>query len=94
MLSKISAEFSDLDRDESDRAILRAALIAEYDAINLYKEMAEIAKDKNLKKILHDVAREEKTHVAEFLALLNHLDEEQLRELRVGQREVDEKLDL
>ncbi|RME55552.1 rubrerythrin [Candidatus Woesearchaeota archaeon] len=94
MMSSIPASYKDLDRDELDRAIIRAAIMAELDAINMYKEMAQLARNKDLRKILHDIAREEKTHVGEFQALLIHLDEEQFNELKVGQREVDEKLDM
>jgi len=45
-------------------------VIAELDAINLYKQMAAMAKDKNLKSVFLDIAKEEKTHVGEFLTLL------------------------
>lgn len=43
--------------------------------------MATLAKDKDLKTIFLEVAREEKTHVGEFQALLLRKDEEQQREL-------------
>jgi len=36
---------------------------AELDAINLYEQMAAMVKGKYLKKILLDIAKEEKTHV-------------------------------
>ena len=39
--------------------------------------MAQMAQDKNLKKILLDIAREEKAHVGEFQALLLEKDQEQ-----------------
>jgi hypothetical protein len=40
-----------------------------------------------------DVAREEKTHVGEFMALLLNLDEEQVEELEAGKEEVEELLE-
>lgn len=52
-----------------DKEILRADIIAEYDAINLYEQMAALVEDKNVKAILFDIAKEEKTHVGEFQAL-------------------------
>jgi rubrerythrin len=60
------------------------------DAINLYEQMAALAKDEDIKKILLDVAGEEKTHVGEFQALLLRADEEQVKELEEGREEVEE----
>ncbi|MDD5153733.1 MAG: rubrerythrin, partial [Desulfovibrionales bacterium] len=62
------------------------------DAINLYEQMAALTQSKNLKKILLDVAREEKTHVGEFQALLLKEDKEQVEELEEGRKEVEEEL--
>ncbi|MGB9842421.1 MAG: rubrerythrin, partial [Candidatus Bathyarchaeales archaeon] len=42
------------------------------------------------KRILLDVAKEEKTHVGEFQALLLRHDKEQEKELEEGKKEVDE----
>ena len=44
----------------NDAQILRMAITAEIDAINLYEQMADSAKDKRIKLILLDVAKEEK----------------------------------
>jgi rubrerythrin len=41
-------------------------------------------------KLLLDVAKEEKTHVGEFQALLLMEDKEQEKELKEGKREVEE----
>jgi len=49
-----------------DKEILRAGIIAELDAINLYEQLAAIATNKNLKRTLMDIAKEEKTHIDEF----------------------------
>ena len=37
--------------------------LVELGAINLYEQMSAMVKDKYLKKILLDIAKEEKTHV-------------------------------
>ena len=37
-----------------------------------------------------DIAREEKTHVGEFMTLLLEKDKEQVRELEKGKREIEE----
>lgn len=73
-----------------DAEILRAAIIAELDAINLYEQFAEATENEDLKKVLLEVAREEKTHVGEFQTLLLKLDKEQVEELENGEKEVEE----
>ena len=77
-----------------DKEILRAGIMAELDAINLYKQMAAMAQKKEIRRILPDIAREEKTHVGEFQALLLRKDREQAEELQAGEREVREKTGL
>ena len=74
----------------TDEEILRTAIIAELDAVNLYTQMANNTKNEKLKKILLDVAKEEKTHVGEFEALLNIIDTEHKEELEVGKEEVED----
>ena len=90
MLSKIPIDIEKIKPDDIDKEILRAALIAELDAINLYEEMAALAKDKRIKKVLLDVAKEEKEHVGEFQTLLLIFDKEQVEELKEGKEEVKE----
>jgi rubrerythrin len=65
-------------------------MIAELDAINLYEQMADMTRNKKIRKLLLDVAREEKTHVGEFQALLLIEDKEQGKELEEGKEEVEE----
>jgi len=74
------------------RKILRVAIIAELDAINLYEQMASLTKKNDIKTILMDVAEEEKTHVGEFQALLLRFDTQQKNELEAGAEEVKEEL--
>lgn len=90
MMSQIPQNFQKLDKAELNKEILRVAIIAEYDAINLYGQLAAISTKSAIKKTLKDIAREEKTHVGEFQALLLNEDAEQKRELKKGQAEVDE----
>jgi rubrerythrin len=73
-----------------DKEILRAGIIAELDAINLYEQMAAMTENENIKKILLDIAKEEKTHMGEFQALLLREDREQVAELEEGKKEVEE----
>ena len=77
------------DRD-MDKEILRAGIIAEYDAINLYEQMASLANSEDIRKVMLDVAKEEKEHVGEFQTLLLRLDHEQVEEMEGGKTEVEE----
>ncbi len=90
MLSKIPIDLSKIKSEDINKEILRAGIIAELDAINLYEQMAHLTTDKHIKTILLDIAKEEKTHVGEFQALLLKLDKEQEEELEEGKKEVDE----
>jgi rubrerythrin len=93
MLSKIPIKMENIKEEDIDREILRVAVIAELDAINLYEQMASIANNEDIKTLLLDIAREEKTHVGEFQSLLLQLDKEQVRELKKGEEEVKELLE-
>ncbi|MBS7611894.1 rubrerythrin [Candidatus Bathyarchaeota archaeon] len=90
MLSQIPVDFKRLKKEELDREILRIGMIAELDAINLYEQLAAVAEDENLRRILLDIAKEEKTHFGEFQTLLLRKDKEQVEELEKGKEEVDE----
>ncbi|MDH5376271.1 MAG: rubrerythrin, partial [Candidatus Bathyarchaeota archaeon] len=46
-----------------------------------------------IKKVLLDVAKEEKTHVGEFQTLLLREDKQQVEELEKGKEEVEEILE-
>jgi rubrerythrin len=67
-----------------------AGIIAELDAINLYEQMAAMTENENIKKILLDIPKEEKTHMGEFQAPLLRVDKEQVEELEEGKKEVEE----
>ena len=90
MLSKIPINIDKIKKEDIDKEIIRAALIAELDAINLYEEMAALANHEGIKKVLLDVAKEEKEHVGEFQTLLLMFDKEQVEELKEGKEEVEE----
>lgn len=51
-----------------------------------------LTSNKALKTIFLEVAREEKTHVGEFQALLLQHDQEQQQELEKGREEIEELL--
>lgn len=91
MLSGIPLTIDAQDPKEINKQILRLGMIAELDAVSLYEQLAAKTTNSNIKEILLDIAKEEKTHVGEFQALLLQLDKEQEEELNNGQEEVAEK---
>ncbi|MDD3043825.1 MAG: ferritin family protein [Methanosarcinaceae archaeon] len=92
MLSKIPINLENVSKEDIDKQILRAGIIAELDAVNLYEQMANLTGDADIKAILLDIAKEEKTHIGEFQALLLRLDPQQGLELEAGAEEVEEEL--
>ncbi|MEM0343744.1 MAG: ferritin family protein [Thermoplasmata archaeon] len=91
MMAKFPTDVSKQTKTDLDRQILRLGVIAELDAISLYEQLAAATSDRLLKDVFLDIAREEKTHVGEFLTLLLEKDKEQARELEKGKDEVREK---
>jgi rubrerythrin len=90
MFSQIPVDLAKVKKEELNRVILRAAIIGELDAINLYEEMAALTDNEDIRKVMLDIAREEKAHVGEFQTLLLRLDKEQVQELEQGRKEVEE----
>jgi len=90
MQSQTPIILESVGKEDRDKEILRAGVIAELDAINLYEQMAAMTKNNDIKKILLDIAKEEKTHVGEFLTLLLRQDKEQKVEMEEGKKEVEE----
>jgi rubrerythrin len=94
MLSDKPIKIEKVGRKFLDREVLRLAIIAELDAVSLYEQLAETTENQAIKKVLLDVAGEEKTHAGEFQTLLLREDEEQREELQKGKQEVEEKLNI
>lgn len=92
LLSKIPIDLKSVPVEDIDKQILRAGIIAELDAISLYEQMADLTKDADIRAVLLDVAKEEKTHVGEFQTLLLRIDPQQGLELEAGAEEVEEEL--
>jgi rubrerythrin len=92
MLSDIPKKLERVDRKMLDQEILRAGIIAELDAINLYEQMAAMTSNRDIRAILLDIAKEEKTHVGEFQTLLLKEDPQQVKEMEEGRKEVEEEL--
>ena len=89
MMSEIPADANNVEEQTFDTEILRAAIISELDAINLYEQFSAKANSEALKKLLLDIAKEEKTHVGEFETMLLSMDKEQEKELKSGEKETE-----
>jgi len=81
------------DRKLSDEELIRAIrlnLAAEHEAIHLYMAHAEATDHPLARKVLIDIANEERVHAGEFQRLLEILTGDEDRWLAEGREEVDE----
>jgi rubrerythrin len=90
MLATNPIDLSKVPPKLMDQEILRLGMIAELDAVNLYEQLAAMAVNKDIKAVLLDIAKEEKTHMGEFQTMLLRLDQEQVKELEHAKDEVKE----
>ena len=80
-----------LTHQELVRAI-RYSMAAEFEAIQLYQQLAESCENKLAQEVLIDIANEEKEHAGEFLRLLRELDPEEEKFYQEGYEEVEEMI--
>ncbi len=90
MLSQLPINLEKVKKEDINKEILRAGMIAELDAVSFYEQMAALTDSENIKKVLLEIAKEEKTHIGEFEALLLEEDGQQADELEAGKKEVKE----
>ena len=81
-----------LTKEELVRAI-RFMVAAEYEAVQLYMQLAESIDDKTAKEVLVDIADEERVHAGEFLRLLKELAPDEEKFYTKGAEEVEEILE-
>ena len=80
-----------LTEEELIRAI-RFMIAAEYEAIQLYMQLAESIDDELAAKVLKDIADEERVHAGEFLRLLKELAPDEEKFYAEGAEEVEEEI--
>jgi rubrerythrin len=80
-----------LTESELIRAI-RFMVAAEYEATQLYVQLAESTDNPLAIKVLRDIADEELVHAGEFLRLLHELAPDEAQLYAKGAREVEEKI--
>ena len=79
-----------LTGEELVRAI-RFMVAAEYEAIQLYMQLAESTDNKLAVEVLKDIADEERVHAGEFLRLLRELAPDEEKFYAKGAKEVEMK---
>src|SRR5665647_1105050 len=83
------------DRKLTDAELIRAIrfmVAAEYEATQLYMQLAESTDNKLAVEVLKDIANEERVHVGEFLRLLYKLAPDEEKFYAKGAKEVEEKI--
>lgn len=81
-----------LTHEELVRAI-RFMIAAEYEAIQLYEQLAESVDNELAIEVLRDIADEEKVHAGEFLKLLDVLEPKEVEFYKEGAQEVEEEIE-
>ena len=81
-----------LTQTELIRAI-RFTISSEYEAVQLYQQLAESTDNKLAIEVLQDVANEEIVHAGEFLKLLYELNPKESIFYQEGAAEVKEEID-
>ncbi len=86
------AEDRKLTEEELIRAI-RFMIAAEYEAVQLYMQLAESIDNKLAIEVLTDIADEERVHAGEFLRLLRELAPDEEKYYKEGAEEVEEEIE-
>ena len=84
------------DRKLTEQELIRAIrfmISAEYEAIQLYMQLAESTDNKLAIEVLTDIADEEKVHAGEFLRLLKELAPDEEKFYAEGAQEVEEEIE-
>ena len=96
-MAEFGSAFSGLanDRKLTDEELIRAIrfmVAGEYEAIQLYMQLAESTDNKLAVEVLKDIADEERVHVGEFLRLLSELAPDEKKFYAQGAKEVEAQI--
>ncbi len=83
------------ERKLTDEELVRAIrfmIAAEYEAIQLYMQLAESTDNKLAQNVLKDIADEERVHAGEFLRLLKELAPDEEKFYDEGAQEVEDEI--
>jgi len=97
-MPQFGSPFSGLrnDRKLTDKEPVRAIrfmVAAEYEAIQMYVQLAESTDNKLAVEVLKDIADEERVHAGEFLRLLHELAPDEETFYAKGAKEVEEEIE-
>ena len=84
-----------LDRKLTQEELIRAIrfmIAAEYEAVQLYMQLAESTDNKLAIEVLKDIADEERVHAGEFLRLLKNIAPDEEKFYGEGAKEVEEEI--
>jgi rubrerythrin len=84
------------DRKLTEAELIRAIrfmVAAEYEAVQLYMQLAESTDNKLAIDVLKDITDEERVHAGEFLRLLHELAPDEEKLYAEGSEEVQEMID-
>jgi len=96
-MPEFGSPFSGLAKDKkvSNEELIRAIrfmIAAEYEAIQLYMQLAESTDNTLAIAVLKDIADEERVHAGEFLKLLHELAPDEQKFYDEGAEEVEEEI--
>jgi rubrerythrin len=83
------------DRKLTDEELVRAIrfmVASEYEATQMYMELAESTDNKLAAEVLKDIADEERVHAGEFLRLLHELAPDEEKFYAKGAKEVEDEI--
>ena len=97
-MPEFGTPFSGIARDKliSHEELVRAIrfmVAAEYEAIQLYMQLAESTDNELAIEVLKDIADEERVHAGEFLRLLKELQPDEEKFYGEGAAEVEEEIE-
>jgi rubrerythrin len=83
------------DRKLTDEELVRAIrfmVASEYEATQMYTQLAESTDNKLAAEVLKDIADEERVHAGEFLRLLHELAPDEKKLYAQGAKEVEDEI--
>jgi len=72
---------------------IRFMIAAEYEAVQMYMQVAESTDNALAREVLGDIADEERVHAGEFLRLLQELAPDEVKCYAEGAQEVQEEIE-
>ena len=75
------------------KSAIRLSIASEEDATSLYEQIARATDDPQIKKLMIDIANQQKVHAGQFKKLLNDRDPNNITKQKQGYRQARQKID-